>query len=550
MTFRFPDAALSQHIAILGKTGSGKTSTAKLVVEQVVADGSRVCILDPIKSDWWGLTASADGHSPGLPFHILGGPRGHLPLPASAGTAVGKIVATGGVPLSIIDMAEFGPGDHARFFSDFAEALMKNMRGVVYLAVEEAHLFAPKERAGLGSENIAIHYAKMLATAGRSKGIRLILATQRVQALHNALLGSCDTLVAHRFTAPADQKPITDWLKANADKAILQGVVGSLSSLPTGTGWVCSGEAKLFELVAFPRIRTFDNTATPTGEMAQTEVQTASVNIANLRGILGEAIKEAEENDPKALRAEIVRLTKQLEGKGGAPPAPVVDLAAVARARDEGVAEGRRQVVEEYRPILAAIRRLAQDVLAQVGDAPTAPPVAPVVVRTESRPRPASATPKPAAASGADGLLAIAVRHWPAQLTWAQVAALGGRKARGGHFNTSRKALIDNGLVADRADIVEITDAGFEHAGGKPEKPVDLVQAYLAALPTPANKMLDILVRRPRIEAEDLAIQLAMQPRGGHWNTGLSTLARCGLIKRTGTVIILETQALVAKESP
>lgn len=68
-----PAEALTQHIGIVGKTGSGKTTTGKLVVEEVVPTGARVCVLDPIKSDWWGLTSSADGREPGLPFHILGG---------------------------------------------------------------------------------------------------------------------------------------------------------------------------------------------------------------------------------------------------------------------------------------------------------------------------------------------------------------------------------------------------------------------------------------------------------------------------------------------
>jgi hypothetical protein len=158
----------------VGKTGSGKTSTAKLAIEQVVAEGARVCILDPIKSDWWGLTSSADGKRPGLPFHILGGPRGHVPLHASAGKAIGEIVANGALPLSIIDMADFEPGGQAKFFTDFAPTLLRKMRGVVYLVIEEAHLFAPKERSGIGAENLSIHWAKTLATAGRSKGIRLM----------------------------------------------------------------------------------------------------------------------------------------------------------------------------------------------------------------------------------------------------------------------------------------------------------------------------------------------------------------------------------------
>ena len=41
--FSIPDAVLKQHIAIVGKTGSGKTSTEKLAVEQVVESGARVC---------------------------------------------------------------------------------------------------------------------------------------------------------------------------------------------------------------------------------------------------------------------------------------------------------------------------------------------------------------------------------------------------------------------------------------------------------------------------------------------------------------------------
>ena len=271
MTLPIPAAALKQHIAFLGKTGSGKTSTAKLAVEQILREdpNARVCVLDPIKSDWWGLTSSANGRNAGLPFYILGGPRGHVQLHDSAGKAIGELVASGALPLSIIDMADFKPGGLQRFFNDFAPALMKRMRGVVYLVLEEAHEFAPKERTGIGAESMAIHYAKQLATAGRSKGIRIMVVTQRTQALHNALLGSCDTMIAHRLTAPADQEPVKKWLKANVSKEIFDQVSTSLAGLKTGSAWICSGEAQVAELVQFPKISTFDNSATPTRQRSQ-----------------------------------------------------------------------------------------------------------------------------------------------------------------------------------------------------------------------------------------------------------------------------------------
>lgn len=312
MQFPIPDAALLQHTAILGKTGAGKTTTAKAIVEHVVGHNMRVCVLDPIKSDWWGLTSSKDGKHAGLPFVILGGPHGHVPLHATSGKAIGELVARGkDLPLSILDMADFGPGGQQRFFIDFASTLLKRMQGVLYLVMEEAHLFAPKERSGVGDENMAIHWAKMLATAGRSKGLRLVLATQRTQALHNALLGSCDTMIALRMTAPADQGPVRKWLKANVLKETAQEVENSLSGLKTGSAWVCA--EGMANLVPFPPIKTYDNTATPTQDSAPIEVKQAAVDMEHLKTVVGDAVKESAGNNPKMLKAEIARLESEMQ---------------------------------------------------------------------------------------------------------------------------------------------------------------------------------------------------------------------------------------------
>jgi DNA helicase HerA-like ATPase len=67
-----PDAALASHIAILGKTGSGKTYAAKGVVESILTEGGRVCVIDPTGA-WHGLRSSASGKRAGFPVVIFGG---------------------------------------------------------------------------------------------------------------------------------------------------------------------------------------------------------------------------------------------------------------------------------------------------------------------------------------------------------------------------------------------------------------------------------------------------------------------------------------------
>lgn len=309
-----PAEILTQHTGVLGKTGSGKTSTSKLLVERVVQDGYRVCVLDPIKSDWWGISTAADGKRAGLPFVILGGPYGHVPLSSSSAAAIGELVGRGKIPLSVLDLSNLEPGGVQKFFVHFAEALWRSQRGVIYLVLEEAHEFAPKERAGFGAENLSIHWAKKLATGARAKGIRLVVATQRTQSLHNAVLGSCETMIVHRLTQPADQKPLLGWLKANVrELETRQEIEASMSSLKTGTGWLCSGEAQIFRRVSFPRITTFDNSATPTGDDDKAQaVRPADIDLGELKEALADAVAEAEANDPAMLRKRIRDLETDL----------------------------------------------------------------------------------------------------------------------------------------------------------------------------------------------------------------------------------------------
>lgn len=433
---KIPQKILDQHIAIVGKTGSGKTSTEKVIVETVVDDGFRVCVLDTIKSDWWGITSSASGKSPGLHFKIMGGPKGHVPLHSSAGKVMGELVGSGKLPLSIIDMADFEAGGVQRFFIDFATSLMKNMKGVLYLVIEEAHEIAPKKKAGIGNENLAMHWAKKLATAGRSKGIRLIVATQRTQALHNAVLGSCETVIAHRLSAPADQEPIMKWLKANTDKETEIKVMKSISSLPTGTGWICSGEAKIFEMFKFPKFRTYDNTATPTKDGKNIAIKMAPVDHEELRILIGDAVKEEEANDSSILRKRIREL--EAEAKKKTAPSNKELQAAHADGQKQGYGLGYEEGFLECRALCHENNKSLTDKIISLAPKDTARRRAPAPaqrVPTASPDAPSAARPsRPpsshAGLSGPENKVLSAIAFWKgrgcAQPSRAQVAGDGG----------------------------------------------------------------------------------------------------------------------------
>jgi hypothetical protein len=574
--FPIPELALEQHIAVLGKTGSGKTSTAKLIIEHVVAEGYRVCVLDPIKSDWWGMISSADGKRPGLPFTVLGGPRGHAPLPAKSGKVLGELVAHGKLPLSIMDMADFRPGEHQAFFIAFAETLMRKMKGVLYLVMEEAHFLAPKEQAGVGQENLSVYWAKMLATAGRSKGVRLIVLTQRTQALHNALLGSCDTMVVHRLTAPADQKPVKDWLKANvSDASIIKSVDEGMSSISTGSGWLCAGEAKTFKFVKWPRIATFDNSATPDKDGDRREVKTAGVDLDALKALIGDAVADVEANDPTKLKAEIAKLQRELAARrkhpAAAPPAAPVDEAKLQKLRDDAFQVGFKQgaqsreaeIEEAYSAGADAVLAAAGDALAKARTriappkpkAIAAPPrnVTPAkslpapskVVSTKAPPKPsaARATPPTDLAGIGSGHMRLleALAFWESlgidMPTRDQVAGAAGF-APGGTFRAYVGKLSGAGLVENAGvGALQFTDAGREIA--PPADPsITARQRIGKIIGSGQARILDAIPKDGTpISREDLAAASDF-PMGGTFRAYVGKLNGLGLIKNAGVGMV------------
>ena len=140
-----PVDAVTETFLIFGKRGSGKTTAASVLTEEMIGAGLPVCVIDPMGA-WWGLRSSADGQGPGLPVTILGGEHADLDLPPEAGTAVAELVVTERVPV-VLDMFLMSKTQQRRFVTDFVEHLFRRNREPGHLVIDEADRFARRRVA-------------------------------------------------------------------------------------------------------------------------------------------------------------------------------------------------------------------------------------------------------------------------------------------------------------------------------------------------------------------------------------------------------------------
>lgn len=278
-----PREALGQHMAILGRTGSGKTYAAKGGVETLLREGRRVCIIDPTSS-WWGLRSSADGKEPGFPVVVFGGEHADVPITAESGERLAAIIAERNLPC-VVDLSDFGMGERHRFMASFLSTLHRHNRRPLHLVIDEADEAAPQNP--LPETRRVLHEVDRLVRRGRVKGFVVTLITQRPAVLHKNVLSQASTLIAMRMMAPQDRSAIEAWVEAHADKKTAATVLDSLPRLQPGEGWIWSPELGLLERVKFPPITTFDSSRTPDEDEVAEPVAAAAIDLGDLREALG-----------------------------------------------------------------------------------------------------------------------------------------------------------------------------------------------------------------------------------------------------------------------
>jgi hypothetical protein len=569
--FPIPDEALRQHIAILGKTGSGKSNAAKTAVEILLARGERVCAIDPTGT-WWGLRLRDDGKKPSpWPVVIFGGEHADLPLGPNHGAAVAEAIGTSSTP-AVIDTRLMTVGERTRFFTAFAEALLRKNQGPLHLVIDEAHVFAPQGRVADPASGQMLHAANNLVSLGRGIGLRIILISQRPAKLHKDALTQVETLVAMRLIAPQDRRAIDDWIGEWADPAQGKELVASLPSMATGDAWIWAPEIGLLERAHFPLAATFDS-GRPAGDRGAAP-HLAPIDVDAIAAQLDTIAVEALANDPTRLRKRIAELERQVKAKGVDPAAITAaeargaererkalpaQIAAVERqVRDaieteimarvgsiEGVADGlvglTKQLREEAKVLAMAVGRARRAAPIPASNASStierpAPPakVAPRLAPPTPR---APSVPGDRPLTGPQTQLLKALAWWKAMghdaPTRVQLAAIAGWKPKGSNLRNRLSELSSADLVTYReTGRVALTAAG-EAAAPEPDTGMTLLESIRAVLTGPQLSLFDALVAVPGhgMTRADLAASVGWEPSGSNLRNRLSELSSLELVE-------------------
>lgn len=590
-----PVGVLGQKIACIGGTGSGKTSTAAVIVEEAQAQGVPFVIFDPTGA-WSGLGSNAANDGPGLPVVILGGEQADIPLEREAGSFMGQLVVDRSAPDLVVDLSDLPKTAKQRVVYDAMEVISARNREPLLIVIDEAHLFVPQsagssERGGYGAR---VHGAIVDAvTTGRRRGLGFLIATPRPARLSKDVFELVDVLIAHRMRGTNDRKVIAAWTddEAPEDSAA---ILSLLPGFKAGEALVSAPGAGVHGVWRMRMKRTFDSSASPieSGRAAGQPLQRASVDLAAVQQAMAATIERQADEDPERLRARIRELEAALDDPTRLDDPVRQTRAAADEELQQRVDELAAHLDSEREARLAAQRRgdelqrrttqLAV-ALNQIGDTLEGVPewVQPEVrggVATNSEPsgpgpepepqppaaavRGSSATNPPPAAGEAPPLRAGAVRMLRALVAANAMLGTGLDRddlvlqadvSKGGTMSNYLGALRAHGLIdQDPGGLITPTASAVAepaYAGGNLLTAEQILDRETSRLRRGAATMLRELARvRPDgLTRKQLSIAAGVAP-GGTMSNYLGSIRKRGLLDEQRSRVRLHPRLFLATE--
>lgn len=574
-SFPLPNKAVTQKLAWLGTTGSGKTYGASKLAEEFWHIGAQFVVLDPV-GVWYGLRLAKDGKNPSnIDIPIFGGLHGDVPLESTAGELLANLVVDKDLSC-VIDVSQFeSDTEKARFAHDFANRFFfrkKAAPSAVHLFIEECQEFVP-QNPQKGEERM-LHAFVRMQKLGRNFGIGSSYITQRPQEVNKKALNMAQTLFVFRTTGTHERNAIEKWIE---DKSLDQSIAQDLPKIETGHCHVWSPEfLKISDMIHILQKETFNASATPEVGALVKSRKLAPIDLDKVRADMMATIEKAKADDPKELKKKIAELQKGIGKSTSIDPREI--QRAVSIAVSKANAESKQSIIKANKEIQRLSRILAQiaklsgsEQTAMSIEIPEGARIEQVITQEKGSARPHIVKFNTLAESNAqknfyskspamraleipnDHILSKSERKILNSIAWLNsigidepeitaVAFLAGYKVGGGAFNNPKGALRSKGLIEYRSKSLVLTDAGRELA----EAPAgtltteELHEKILERLPGAEKKLMQVILDSypNEISNEELAEKTGYQIGGGAFNNPRGRLRTLGLIEyRNGNVI-------------
>lgn len=531
--FYLPETIITETIAVLGIRGSGKTTTAKDIVEEALKRKRQVAIIDPTDA-WWGLKS-------GFEIVVFGGAHGDLPLDEASGKLIADFVVDYGVSV-ILSLRHLRKAAQKRLITAFNEQLYfrkgeASKRTPVLVVIDECDAFIPQKVMGEDAKSVGA--VEDLVRRGRNAGIGVVLISQRAASINKDVLTQITVLVSHKHTSPQDRKALEEWIRGHDSEDRARVFLDSLASLPVGTAWVWAPDLDLFEKVAIRKSETFDSSATPKlGEKVSRPKILKPVDLAQLKEQMKEAVTEHENNDPKKLKEKIRQLEDQVRKL-------TIDLAEAARSTLSK--EYVDNIKEHIRTVQSALDSL--EAVSRSADFSPKRSENKSIFR-EMRTKPMSIndiktnrfdTPVKFPDGGENGKLTSGVKRIltvlaqdPGGMPVARIAIRAGFPQNSTLRNYMSQARV-NGWIEGTGQSVRISRAGEQILGDDyeriPTESFEILKYWQSKVSRKQAEILGRLWHSPRpIEASTLAAEIEME-MNSTWRNYISQLRTLGLVE-------------------
>lgn len=527
-------------MVIMANSGAGKSYTIRRIAEQAVKN-IQVIILDP-EGEFASLREQFD--------FILAGKNADVPVEIrSAGLLATKLLEL--EKSAIIDLYELHPQERQRYVKLFCEAIVncpKNLYHPVLIILDEAHEYVPE-----GKPSEATWAVESLASRGRKRGQRLILATQRIAKISKNATAEANNKLIGRASQDIDMKRAGDELGFNKEKLVL------LRQLKPGE-FYAFGPSISEEIIKI-KVGEVKTQHAKVGYKGGNKTPPPSAVIKSVLNELKNLPQEAEIKlkTEKELKKRISELERELMIVGRTKHTRIdvidkTDTKAIEKAvkiavmqKERDYDKERNEMIRQTNNFLNIIKDIGK-YIAKVQIEKIVPPTKsklsqnhlleldryvyrkPIEVHPEIDLKVTPTEPESKAITGgALRMLEVLVSRYPVKLSKVQLATFSKMKSSSGTFGSYMSTLKTSGLIENEGDLWQATPAGMDFLGKEPsppQTPEEIREMWKNNLKGGARRMFEVLVRDypSGHTKENLAFETAMIHTSGTFGSYLSIL--------------------------